>query len=327
MIARRTLLGTLALPALAHAQAGAPPSAPPGWPDRPVRLINPWTPGGPADLVARPLALKLSESLGKPMVMENRPGANGTIATALVARAAPDGYTVLFAHAGPNTISPVFQANVGFDPVKDFTPVTQLVSSPLVLVCRMGLAARSVAELVALAKASAQPLSYGSVGPASTTHLAGEMLALRSGTRMLHVPYTGAAAPITDMLAERIDFCFLNAGAVMQHIRADRLRPLAVSTLKRNVALPELPTLHESFPGFEVNSWYGILLPAGAPRWMVERFHQGFSAALHLPETTRLMNDNGLDVEATSPEAFTAKIATDLERWRELQRATGIRVE
>jgi tripartite-type tricarboxylate transporter receptor subunit TctC len=315
---RRGLLASvLATPALAQQ----------GWPDRPIRLINPWTPGGPADLVARPLAQHLTETLGKPVVMENRAGANGTIATGLVARAAPDGYTLLFGHAGPNTISPVFQANVGFDPVKDFAPVTQLVSSPLVLVCRLGLAARSIAELVALAKGSVQPLSYGSVGPASTTHLAGEMLARASGTRMLHVPYTGAAAPIIDLLAERIDMAFLNAGAVMQHIRAGRLRPLAVSTLRPNIALPELPTLAETFPGFEVNSWYGILVPAAAPGWMVERYYQAFRDALLTPEITRLMNDNGLDVEATTPAAFTARIASDIAKWRELQRVTGIRVE
>ncbi len=319
---RRALLATvLATPALAQGQV------PPGWPDRPIRFINPWTPGGPADLVARPLAQHLTETLGKPVVMENRAGANGTIATALVARAAPDGYTVLFGHAGPNTIGPVFQANVGFDPVKDFAPVTQLVSSPLVMVCRLGLAARNIAEFVALATSSAQPLSYGSVGPASTTHLAGEMLARAIGTRMLHVPYTGAAAPIIDLLAERIDFAFFNAGAVVQHIRAGRLRPLAVSTLKRNVALPELPPLADTFPGYEVNSWYGILLPAGAPDWLVQRYFQEFGDALRTPEVTRLMNDNGLDVEATTPAAFTARIAADIAKWRELQRVTGIRVE
>lgn len=315
---RRTLLASLlATPALAQQ----------GWPDRAIRLINPWTPGGPADLVARPLALHLTESLGKPMVMENRAGANGTIATALVARAAPDGYTVLFGHAGPNTISPVFQANVGFDPVRDFTPVTQLVSSPLVLVTRVGLGAADIPGLIAKARAAREPLTYGSVGPASTTHLAGEMLARDAGVRLLHVPFTGAAAPITEMLAERIDMCFLNAGAVMQHIRANRLKPLAVSTLRRNVALPDLPTLHESFPGFEVNSWYGIFLPAHAPAWMVQRYHAEFTAALRTPEITRLFNDNGLDVEGTAPEAFAAKVAADIAKWRDLQKATGIKVD
>ena len=315
---RRALLASvLATPALAQQ----------GWPDRPIRLINPWTPGGPADLVARPLAQHLTETLGKPVVMENRAGANGTIATAMVARAPGDGYTVLFGHAGPNTIAPVFQANVGFDPVKDFAPVTQLVSSPLVMVCRLGLAAQNIAEFVALAKSSAQPLSYGSVGPASTTHLAGEMLARAIGTRMLHVPYTGAAAPIIDLLAERIDFAFFNAGAVMQHIRAGRLRPLAVSTPKRNVALPELPPLAETFPGYEVNSWYGIFLPAGAAPWLVERYHREFTGALATPEITKLFNDNGLDVEGTTPAAFTTRVAADIAKWRALQAATGIRVE
>ncbi len=325
MIARRTLLAALAAPALLPALAQA--QVPQGWPDRPVRLINPWPPGGPADLVARPLVQRLSETLGKPMVMENRPGANGTIATALAARAAPDGHTVLFSHAGPITISPVFQANVPFDPQKDLLPVTQLVSSPLAMVCRLGLPVHSVPELIAYAKAQRQPLSYGSVGPASTTHLAGEMLARMAGTPMLHVPYTGSSAPITDMLGERIDFGFFNMGAVMGHISANRLRPLAVSTLKRSVALPDLPSVHETYPGFEVNSWYGVMLPAGSPRWLVDRYHQEFRDAMHRPDITKLMNDNGLDVEATTPEQYAQKIADDLKRWRELQAATGIRVE
>ncbi len=319
MIARRALLAAPMLIGTARAQQG--------WPDRAIRFVNPWTPGGPADLVARPLAQRLSDTLGKPFVMENRPGANGTIATALVGRAPADGYTVLFGHAGPMTISPVFQANVGFDPQKDFAPVTQLVSSPLCMVCRVGLPVHSVPELIAYAKAQRQPLTYGSVGPASTTHLAGEMLARMAGVTMLHVPYTGSSAPITDMLGERIDFGFFNMGAVMGHVTAGRLRPLAVSTLKRSVALPNLPTVHETYPGFEVNSWYGVLLPAGAPAWLVQRYFQEFGDALRRPDVTRLMNENGLDVEATTPAAFAVKIADDLKRWRELQAATGIRVE
>lgn len=315
---RRSLIASLlATPALAQQ----------GWPDRPIRLINPWTPGGPADLVARPLAQRLTTTVGKQMVMENRAGANGTIATALVARSAPDGYTVLFGHAGPNTISPVFQANVGFDPVADFTPVTQLVSSPLVLVTRVGLGAATLPELIAKARAAREPLTFASVGPASTTHLAGEMLARDAKVPLLHVPFTGAAAPITEMLAERIDMCFLNAGAVMQHIRAGRLKPIAVSTLRRNVALPDLPTLAETYPGFEVNSWYGIFLPAHAPAWMVQRYHAEFTAALATPEITRLYNDNGLDVEGTTPAAFAQRIVADLAKWRALQAATGIKVE
>lgn len=317
---RRALLAApLLLPGLARAQQG--------WPDRPVRLINPWPPGGPADLVARPLIQRLSETLGKPMVMENRPGANGTIATGMAARAAPDGYSVLFSHAGPMTIAPCFQSNIPYDPEKDLLPVTQLVSSPLVLVTRTDLGADDVPGLVAKAKAAAQPLSYGSVGPASTTHLAGEMLARMSGATLLHVPYTGSTQPITDMMAGRIDFGFFNIGAVMAHVEAGRLKPLAVSTLKRSGRLPNLPAVAESHPGFEVNSWYGIMLPAGTPRWLVDRFHHEFTEALKRPEVSRVFIDNGLDPEGTTPAQYAAKIHEDLARWRALAQATGIRVE
>ena len=318
---RRPLLGG-ALAALAVGPARAQ-----GWPDRPIRFINPWPPGGPADLVARPLAQRLSETLGKPVVMENRPGANGTIATGQAARAAADGYTVLFSHAGPITIAPNFQGNVTYDPQRDLLPVTQLVSSPLVLVTRLDLGATDVPGLVALAKAAGDPLTYGSVGPASTTHLAGEMLSRMSGAPLLHVPYTGSTQPIIDMMAGRIDIGLFNIGAVMEHVQAGRIRALAVSTLRRSGRLPELPTVAESYPSFEVNSWYGVMLPAGTPSALVARYHQEFTAALRVPAIARVLADNGLDVEGTTPEAYGRKIAEDLARWRELARATGIRVD
>jgi tripartite-type tricarboxylate transporter receptor subunit TctC len=311
--------------ALATASVGR--AAAQGWPDRPIRFINPWPPGGPADLVARPLAQRLSETLGKPMVMENRPGANGTIATGQAARAAPDGYSVLFAHAGPITIAPNFQANIAYDPERDLLPVTQLVSSPLVLVTRGDLGAADVPGLIAKAKAAREPLTYGSVGPASTTHLAGEMLARRSGAPLLHVPYTGSTQPIIDMMAGRIDIGLFNIGAVMEQVRAGRIRALAVSTLRRSGRLPELPTVAETYPGFEVNSWYGVMLPAGTPPGLVERFHQEFTAALRVPEIARVLAENGLDVEGTAPDAFGRKIGEDLRRWRELAQTTGIRVD
>ncbi len=320
MIGRRMMLAApMLLPSVARAQQG--------WPDRPVRLINPWPPGGPADLVARPLIQRLSETLGKPMVMENRPGANGTIATAMAARAAPDGHSVLFSHAGPMTIAPCFQSSIPYDPEHDLLPVTQLVSSPLVLVTRLDLGAEDVPGLIAKAKAAPQPLSYGSVGPASTTHLAGEMLARMSGAALLHVPYTGSTQPITDMMAGRIDFGFFNIGAVMAHVEAGRLKPLAVSTLKRSGRLPSLPTVAESYAGFEVNSWYGIMLPAHTPRWLVDRYHEEFTAALRRPDVIRIFTENGLDPEGTSPEQYAAKIHADLQRWQALAQATGIRVD
>jgi tripartite-type tricarboxylate transporter receptor subunit TctC len=319
-ISRRMLLGgVMAAPYIgkAHAQQG--------WPDRPIRLINPWPPGGPSDLLARPLNQRLTESLGKPVVMENRPGANGTIATALALRSPPDGYTILLAHAGPLTLAPNFQSNVTYDPIKDLVPVMQIASVPTVLVCRPELGATDLASFIALAKAARQPLSYASVGQGSTTHLATEMLSKLSGAPMLHVPYTGSTQAIIDMLAGRIDFAFFSIGAVTGHLEAGRLRGLAISTLDRMPRLPDIPTVAETYPGFEMNSWYGIAMPAGTPRWLIERLHKEYTVALAVPEYQLLVQDSGMVIEATDPESFGRKIADDLKRWGEFAQTTGIR--
>jgi tripartite-type tricarboxylate transporter receptor subunit TctC len=319
-IPRRLLLGaslaSLAAPALAQ---GA-------WPTRPIRFISPWPPGGPADLIARPIIEKVSQALGQPVVLETRPGAGGTLAVASVARAAPDGYTVLFSQAGPNAITPAFRA-VPYDPIRDFIPVTQLVSSGLVFVIRPGIAANSVAELVNVARSSDPGLNFGSIGPASTTHLAGEMFMRAAGINLLHVPYTGSTQPITDMLAGRIDMGFWNIGAVMGFIQSGQLRPLAVTTLGRSSRLPDVPAMAETYPGFEMNSWYGVHMPAGTPAPIIDRLHTEFVAALRAPDVSARLIENGLEIEGTSPAQFAQKIAADLLRMQELQRATGLRAE
>jgi tripartite-type tricarboxylate transporter receptor subunit TctC len=320
-VPRRTLL---AAPMLLAADRA---SAQQGWPTRPLRVINPWPPGGPADIICRPLTQKLSDSLGQTVVMENRPGANGTIGANLVARAAPDGYTLFFSHVGPVSISPVFATNLPYDPLRDFAPITQLVSGPIVLVCRPDVPATSVAELVALAKARPGTITYGSVGPASTTHLAGEMIALMAGVQLVHVPYPGSTPVVNDMLGGRIDFAFINISGVLPLMEAGRLRSLAVSTLRRSPKLPDLPAVAETLPGFEVNSWYGMIAPAGTPPALVDRLHRECAAAVRAPEMTRHLEDSGFTVEATTPDQYAQKIRDDIRRWTELQRATGIRIQ
>lgn len=318
---RRALLGaTLAAGALAR------PALAQTWPTRPIRFINPWPPGGPADLIARPLIERLSETLGQPVVNENRPGAGGTVATGFVARAPADGYTVLFSQAGPSVISPAFRT-VPYDTLRDFAPVTQLVSSGLIFVVRPGLEARTVPELVELAKRSRPELTFGSVGPASTTHLAGELLMMRTGAKLLHVPYTGSTQPITDMLAGRLDMGFWNIGAVMGFIEAGQLRPLAVTSARRSSRLPALPTMAEFLPGFEVNSWYGVMVPTGTPEPIIARLHREFVAALNQPEIAGRLRQNGLEIEGSSPAEYGRKLADDLKQWREVAQTTGIRVE
>jgi tripartite-type tricarboxylate transporter receptor subunit TctC len=318
---RRMLIGAGAVIGLARGAL-----AQQNWPSRPIRLINPWTPGGPADLVGRPLAQRLSETLGQPVVMENRPGANGTIGANLVARAAPDGYTLFFSHVGPIAISPNFSASVPYDPIADFAPVSQLVSGPIVLVVRPDVPARSVPELLALARANPGQISYGSVGPASTTHLAGEMLAMMGQVQLLHVPYQGAAPVVTDLLGGRIHFGFLNFSGAQAQMEAGKLRAIAVSTDKRVPALSELPTVAETLPGFEVNSWYGIMAPAGTPGVIIDRLYREIAAAMRRPEITEPLQAQGFGIEATTPAQYAQKIRDDLQRWGDLARTTGIKV-
>lgn len=294
------------------------------WPTKPIVVINPWAPGGPADIVARPIMQKLSERLGQPIVVENRAGANGVIGATAVAKARPDGYTLLFSHVGPIAISPAMQADMPYDSIKDFEPVTQVVSAPLVLVVRPDLPIKSLQDLVAYAKSRPGKLSYGSVGAGSTTHLAGEMLHGMAGIDILHVPYKGAAPVITDMLGGQIDMAFINISGVMPYLPSGKLRAIAVSTLKRSTLLPDLPAISESYPGFEVNSWYGVMAPAGTPKEIVNRLQREIAIVLKTPEIMEVMKTGGLDPEGTTPEQYAAKIKEDLRRWAAVVKATPL---
>ena len=256
--------------------------------------------------------------------MENRSGANGVIGSAAVAKAAPDGYTLLFSHVGPIAISPAMQADMPYNSVKDLEAITQFVSAPTVLLVRNDVPARNLAELIAYAKSRPGKVSYGSVGPGSTTHLAGEMLAAAAGVELLHVPYKGAAPVLTDMIGGQIDMAFINISGAKPYLDGNRLRGIAVSTLKRSSVLPNLPAIHETYAGYEVNSWYGLMAPAGTPRDIINRLYREAAAALKVPEVVEMMKAAGLDAEGTTPEQHSAKIKSDLERWAAVVKATGV---
>ena len=294
------------------------------WPAKPIRVINPWAPGGPADIVARPIMQKLGERLGQPIVIENRAGANGVIGAAAVAKSPADGYTLLFSHVGPIAISPAMQGDMPYESTKDFEPVTQVVSAPLVLVVRPDLPIRSLQDLIAYAKANPGKLNYGSVGTGSTTHLAGEMLAGMANVQLLHVPYKGAAPVINDMLGGDIQMAFINISGVMQHVASGKLRAIAVSTLKRSSLFPDLPAIAETYPGFEVNSWYGVMAPAGTPKDIVNRLYREIAVVLKSPEVVEMMRNGGLDAEGSTPEQYAAKIKDDLARWAKVVKATNL---
>ena len=285
------------------------------WPAKPVRVIIPWPPGGPAEALSRAVLTKVTEVVGQPFILEARPGANGEIGTALVAKAAPDGYTILMSHLGPTAISPGLRKDLPYDPLKDFEPITQIISGPTLLVVRSGLAIHSVKELIAYAKANPGKLSYASVGIGSNTHLAGEMLNVAAGIDTLHVPYKGSTPAITDMMGQRVDFAFFGISGSIQQAKAGQIRMLAISTLKRSPFFPEVPAVAETVPGFELNSWYGYMAPAGTPKAIVNRMYQEVAAAVKKPEIVEWMKQNGLDPVASTPEEYGAHIRTELVKY------------
>ncbi|MGQ0509110.1 MAG: tripartite tricarboxylate transporter substrate binding protein [Betaproteobacteria bacterium] len=319
----RRLASFLACAAVAFAGAASAQQ----YPTKPIRIINPWTPAGPAELLARTIGTKLQESLGQTVLIESRPGANGTIGASFVAKSAPDGYTILFSHVGPMAIHPAVAPSMPYDTVKDFEPITQVAAGALVLLVRNDIPAKSVAELVTHAKANAGKLSCGSVGPASTTHFACEMLNMMGGISTIHVPYKGSAPVVTDMLGGQISISFLNIAGVMPQLKANQLRPIAVTTLKRSAVLPEVPTMHEIMPGFEVNSWYGMMAPAGTPKAIVQLLARETAKALKAPDVNERLRAAGLDPVGNTPEEHAAQIKGDLERWARVAKTAKIRID
>jgi tripartite-type tricarboxylate transporter receptor subunit TctC len=298
------------------------------YPNRPIRLVVPWPPGGPIDLAARPIAQRMQELLGQPVVVENRAGANGTIGAAHVAQADPDGYTLLVASPGTVSIHPLARGPAGYDPLKLYTPVTQLVSSPSVLVARKDLPVQNLAELVALAKADPGKYTYGSAGPASINHLSAATLAARAGIDLLHVPYQGATPMLNDLIAGRIDMGFLGIGVALPLIRNGQGRGIAVGNARRASALPDLPTVAETYPGFQADNWYAILAPAGTPQPIVAKLHRAAVTAVKTPEITSILRNGGTEpAPSESPAEFAKFFLEDLERWRESVRAAGLKPE
>jgi tripartite-type tricarboxylate transporter receptor subunit TctC len=294
------------------------------YPTKAIRLISPWSAGGPAEAVARVVTTKMSEALGQPIVIESKGGANGMIGTALVAKAAPDGYTILLSHLGPTAISPALQKDMPYDPVKDFEPISQVVSGGTLLVVRNDLPIKNVKELLAYAKANPGKLTYGSVGIGSTTHLAGEMLNMVAGIDATHVPYKGSTPILVDMMGGRIDMAFVGISGSLQQARAGQIRAIAISTLRRSASAPDIPAVAETIPGFELNSWYGMMAPAGTPKAIVMRLNQELNKALLMPDVMEWMKQNGLDPRGTTPEEHAAYIRAEIGKWAKVVHAAKI---
>jgi len=294
------------------------------YPNRPMRMIIPWPAGGPADALIRPITTRLHEAWGQPVIIDNRPGANGSLGFAVAAKAPADGHTMIQAHLSPVALNPVLQRERAYDPVRDFEPVTMLAASTSVLTVRAELPIKSVQELIAYARANPGTLTYGSIGTGSTTHLAGEMLRMLSGIGILHVPYKGAAPVMTELLGGHISMAVIGISAVMPHIQTGKLRGLAVSRSRRSALMPNLPAVHETLPGFEVSSWYGLMVPAGTPKDIVQRLYAEVTRIMKVPEVTEQLLRLGMEPEPMTPDAFAAKIREEMARYAKVVKAAGM---
>src|SRR5437016_1058532 len=286
------------------------------YPAKPVRVVVPYVAGGNADIWARTLAQKLTEGLRQAFVVENKPGANGGIGSEFVAKSAPDGYTLLAVASGPIVVNPVLYAKVPYDPVRDFAPVAQCAVYQYVLVTRTDAPYKSIADLVAAARAKPGALAYGSTGIGGGNHLAAELFGLASGTRFNHIPYKGSAPALADLLGGQLTFMFDTVITSVPQIRAGKLRAFAVSSAKRASSLPEVPTMQEAgFAGFDMSQWQGVLAPAGTPRPVVQRLNAEIAKAMHAPDVhERIAVQGGNDIVTGTPEEFGALIRADLER-------------
>jgi tripartite-type tricarboxylate transporter receptor subunit TctC len=317
----RTVRSGLALLLLALAAASQAQT----YPSRPLRLIVPFPPGGSTDILARALGQKLSEGLAQAVVVDNRPGAGGTIGSEAAAKAAHDGYTIMMGHLGTLAVNPSIYRKLPYDPVKSFSPVCLMAIVPSVLVVNPSLRVSSAAELIAYAKAHPGKLAYGSAGSGSTSHLTTEYFKLATGTDILHVPYKGVGPMLTDLVSGQLSMGLNGAPAVMPHVNSGRLKALAVSSLTRLPSLPNIPTLDESgVKGFEANGWYGIVAPAGASREIVLELNVEIRRALGTSELRTRLDAEGAIPAAGTPEAFAAFISSEIARWGEVLKKAGI---
>ncbi len=298
------------------------------YPSKSIRLIVPFPPGGPADALARVVGDKVGARLGKQVIVDNRPGAGGNIGMALVAKAAPDGYTLVLAPAGNLTVNPSLYRSVPYDVGRDFAPVTVLAAVPNILVVDPSIPVRNVEEFIAYVKAHPGKLNFASPGAGSGAHLAGELFKSMVGADMVHVPFSGIAPAVTALLGGQVQLMFAGAPAVLQYVRAGRLRALGVASLKRMAAAPDLPTLSESgLPGFDVTSWYGIVAPAGTPPEIIARLQGAIGEALRESDVKQELAALGAEPIANTPAEFSAMIKAETVKWSAIVRNAKITIE
>jgi tripartite-type tricarboxylate transporter receptor subunit TctC len=309
----------LALVSTAAWSQGAP------YPTKPIRFVVPFVPGGPTDIQGRMLGEKLGQRLGQQVIVDNRGGAGGNIGMEVTAKSPPDGYTLVIATVGTWAVNPHLY-KLPFDVLKDFAPITQVSTSPGVLVVHPSVPARSVKELIALAKARPGELNYGSSGVGGFGHICGELFTLMSGTRMTHVPYKSSAPSLTDVISGQIQVLFNNMIATVPHVKTNRIRALATTGAQRSPALPDLPTIAESgLRGYENSSWSAVAAPAGTPKPVLDRLHREFVEILKMPDIQGKHAEVGAQIIASTPEQFHAYLRSEVEKFGKLVKAAGIK--
>ena len=329
--ARKSLSAFLVLPLAAGIALAPRPAtaqiAPDAWPSKPIRLILPFPPGGPTDILGRIVAERLTANLGQPVVIENRGGAGGNVGAEAAAKSAPDGYTILLV-SNPLAISPSLYAKLNYDPQKDFAPVSLLATVPNVMVTNPLVPAQTLQEFIALAKSKPGGMNFGSGGAGTSNHAAGELFNIVAGVKLVHVPYKGVNLAMNDVLAGQIQLVVIGVPAAGPHIKAGRLRALVVIAPRRLPALPEVPTAAEAgLPNFEVTTWYGVLAPAGTPRPIVMRLNAELVRIMHAPELKERLATMATEPATGTPEEFADFIKRETVKWGEVVRQAGLKVD
>ncbi len=320
-LAAASLLMWFASPIVQAADAAA------AWPSKTIRIVVPFPPGGSVDNTARQLAPKLQAALGQTVIIDNRGGAGGSVGAAEVARAAPDGYTLLMVFDSYATY-PLVYPKLGFDVEKDLVPITRIVSNPMVVVVHPSVPAHTIGEFVTLLKAQPDRYNFASVGPGSSNHLTGELFKAVSGTSITHVPYRGGGPAQQDLLGGQVEVMFLSASLALPHVKGGKLRPLAQTAAARSPEFPDTPTLAESgYPGFDVDSWNGLMAPAGTPRAVIDRLQSEIQKIVSEPAFAAKLAEQGLTPVAGTPEEFAARIRADRQKWTRLVHEQGLSLE
>ncbi len=297
------------------------------YPAKPVRIVVPFPPGGPTDIVARLMAPKMAEALGQQVIIDNRGGAGGAIATEQVAKSAPDGYTLIMGTIGGLAVAKSLNPKLGYDTLRDLAPITQSVTVTSVLVTHPSVPAKNVRELLALAKKGSGKLNYASSGNGTITHLAGELFKLMGKIDITHVPYKGGAPALVALVSGEVDMSYENSLIITPHIKSGKVKGLAVTGAKRSALLPDLPTIAETLPGYSASGWYGLLAPAAVPKTVITRLHSEAVKALRAPDVVEKLSGQGAEPVASTPEEFTAFIRSETDKWAKLVKAANIRTD